>query len=73
MFFLCRPGLSGIINTVSTDKAINTRNYVGEERFNELANIMKKERMSKECTGDTMSNAIVESVLVVSILKIKEI
>ncbi|KAI7854353.1 hypothetical protein BDC45DRAFT_535786 [Circinella umbellata] len=56
-------GLSGIINTVSTDKTINITDHFGKKKFRDLANMLKIEGMSKECTGDPVSDAVVKSVL----------
>ncbi|KAG2218435.1 hypothetical protein INT45_013179 [Circinella minor] len=56
-------GLSGIINTVSTDKTINITDYFGKKKFRDLTNMLKIEGMSKECTGDPVSDAVVKSVL----------
>ncbi|KAI9490032.1 hypothetical protein BDB00DRAFT_875733 [Zychaea mexicana] len=56
-------GLSGIINTVSTDKTIPIEDYLDKNRFEHLANILKKDEMSKKCMGDPIATTTVKSVL----------
>ncbi|KAI9490029.1 hypothetical protein BDB00DRAFT_875729 [Zychaea mexicana] len=48
-------GLSGIINTVSTDKTIPIEDYLDKNRFEHLANILKKDEMSKKCMDDPIA------------------
>ncbi|KAI9493251.1 hypothetical protein BDB00DRAFT_872556 [Zychaea mexicana] len=55
-------GLSGIINTITTNETINIKDYLGEGKFQDLANIMMKKDMNKRCFDDH-ADAIVKTVL----------